>query len=135
MSDETAYGADDAAPGKVSVWLGTSHKTLEEFSRYFEGLEELDSGSPIQLDFNCGFIDTDLFYSYGTDSGKIVSVEVLCGELSCSNSATVNNIIKATRKMGIIDGNSLMFYGNCTFTEKNPEMLYNELRFIGTFDD
>ena len=34
-----------------------------------------------------------------------------------------------------IFGNSLYYYSNATFYEENPNKLYNDLKFIGTFKD
>lgn len=125
---------DDATRGMVSVWIGVTAKTLDEFNAYTKDMERLDSGSPIQRDFQSGFIDSDWFVAYGTAGGRIVPVEEICKEVDCSL-ATEKRIVERCHALGVREANALYYYVNCTFTEERPGMLYNDLRFIGSFDD
>ena len=52
---------DTTVRGIISVWLGISHQTIEEFSAYTHGLEDSRSGCPAFKDFRVSFIDTDFF--------------------------------------------------------------------------
>lgn len=125
---------DDATRGMVSVWIGTTAKTLDEFNAYTKDMELLDSDSPIQRDFGCGFIDSDGFVAYGTAGGKIVPVEEICKEVDCSL-ATEKRVVARCHELGVHEANALYYYVNCTFVEVRAGMLYNDLRFIGSFDD
>lgn len=126
---------DDTTREKISVWLGTSTKSLEEFNRYTEGMEVSGSGCPAHRDFGCNFIDSDFFVAYGTADNKIVPIEELVREVGTSSVGTNKLILARCRELGISEGNSLYYYCNCTFIEEQPGRLYNELHFIGTFDD
>ena len=61
----------------ISVWLGISHQTIEEFSAYTHGLEDSRSGCPAFKDFGVSFIDTDFFVAYRTTNGEVLPVEEL----------------------------------------------------------
>ena len=124
---------DEATRGKVSVWMGTSTRTFEEFNRYTEGMEDPDSGCPAHRDFGSNFIDSDWFVAYVTAGRKIVPVEELAEEVDVDREG-VGRVVARCHELGITEGNALYYYCNCTFEEDRPGQLYNELRFIGTFD-
>jgi hypothetical protein len=126
---------DDTTRGKISVWMGTSTQTPEEFNRYTQGMEDPDSGCPAHRDFGCGFIDSDFFIAYGTAGNKIVPVEELVVEVDTYSTDTDRLIVARCHELGVHEGNSLYFYDHCTFHEEQPGRLYNQLRFIGTFDN
>ena len=107
----------------ISVWMGTSFKTPDEFNEYTDGMEDSDSHCPAFADFGVSFIGSDYFVAFQTDNGEIVPVEVLAEEVGAHS----NKVIK--------EGNSLYYYSNATFYEENPGKLYNDLKFIGTFKD
>ncbi|MDG9926816.1 MULTISPECIES: immunity 22 family protein [unclassified Pseudomonas] len=126
---------DDGTRGKISVWVGTTSKSFDEFNAYFEGLEDPESNCGIHRDFGCTFIDTDMFGTYGTADNVVVPIEELCKEVGCRSLETERAIVAKCRSMGIVSGNSLSYYGNATFIETEPGRTYNDMRFIGTFDD
>ncbi|MCL2310608.1 MAG: immunity 22 family protein [Proteobacteria bacterium] len=126
---------DDRTPEKISVWVGTTHKSRDEFNAYFEGLEDSNSNCGIHRDFGCAFIDTDFFFTFGTANNEIVPIEKLCEEVGCSSRKTENAIIEKCHEMGIHEGNVGCYYGNATFTETDANCRYNDMIFIGTFDD
>ena len=125
---------DDAARGMISVWMGVTAQTREEFCDYTKDMEVLDSGCPIQRDFGCGFVDSDWFVGYITAGYQIVPIEELCEEVDCTRETGVLIAARA-RALGVVEGNALYYYVNCAFIEETPGMLYNDLRFIGSFED
>ena len=42
---------DSDTKNMISVWIGTSNKTLDEFNKYTEGREDSDSQCPAFADF------------------------------------------------------------------------------------
>ena len=126
---------DDKTKGVISVWIGTTHKTFEEFNKYTEGLEDIDSNCPANIDFNANFIDTDFFVAYGTADNEIVPVEELVREVDTSSKKTDDEIVKIAKEKGIYEGNALYYYINATFHEEVPNKLYNDIVFIGNFYD
>src|SRR5262245_62387470 len=126
---------DDYTLDKTSVWMGTSTKTVGEFARYTEGMENPDSDCPAHRDFGVGFIDSDFFVAYFTPGGKVIPIEELAIEVGTSSMEAHRAVLARCREMGITEGNALYYYCNCTFHEEQPGRLYNELHFIGTFDD
>lgn len=119
----------------ISVWMGTSFKTPDEFNEYTDGMENSDSHCPAFADFGVSFIDSDYFMAFQTDNGEIVPVEVLAEEVGAHSNKVIKDIVKVAKEKGINEGNSLYYYSNATFYEENPGKLYNDLKFIGTFKD
>ena len=76
----------------ISVWMGTSFKTPDEFNEYTDGMEDSDSHCPAFADFGVSFIDSDYFVAFQTDNGEIVPVEVLAEEVGAHS----NKVIKDT---------------------------------------
>lgn len=72
---------DSDTKNVISVWIGTSNKTLDEFNKYTEGMEDLDSQCPAFADFGVSFIDSDFFVAFRTINGEIVSIEILAEEI------------------------------------------------------
>ncbi|CAM5618287.1 hypothetical protein MAUB1S_10520 [Mycolicibacterium aubagnense] len=126
---------NDNTPGKISVWIGTTAKNEDEFNAYFDGLENPKSECGIHRDFGVGFIDTDFFGTFATVGRQVISVEELCKEVPCHRNETHAAIVKRCRELGILAGNVLSYCDDATFTEDNPAMRYNDMVFIGTFDD
>ena len=62
-------------------------------------------------------------------------VEVLAEEVGAHSNRVIKDIVKVAKEKGINEGNSLYYYSNATFYEENPDKLYNDLKFIGTFKD
>ena len=46
----------------ISVWMGTSLKTSDEFNKYTDGMEDSDSHCPAFADFGVSFIDSDFLW-------------------------------------------------------------------------
>ncbi|QWP76880.1 immunity 22 family protein [Lysobacter sp. K5869] len=126
---------DHDARDMISVWMGTTTQSLEVFSRYTEGMESLDSDCPAQRDFGCGFIDSDFFVAYVTAGARVAPVEELVTEVGTYSVETDRAIVARCHEFGIADGNALYYYDRCAFIEEQPGRLYNELRFIGNFDN
>ncbi len=126
---------DSRTPGIVSVWMGTTRQSLEDFNQYTEGMETAGSGCPAHADFGCDFIDSDAFVAYLAAGGAAVPVEDLAEEVDVSTNEAVTAIAARCHELGIDSANALYYWVNCTFTEEQPGRLYNGLRFIGAFDD
>ena len=126
---------NDAVPNKISVWIGTTNKSHEDFNAYYVGLEDPDSGCGLHKDLGTDFIDTDWFCSFGTASRKILPVQLLCAQLGCSSKTTELKIVEKCLSMGISTGNVLSCYRHASFVPDEPRRLYNDMWFIGSFDD
>ena len=116
---------DSTTKDMISVWMGTSFKTPDEFNEYTDGMEDSDSHCPAFADFGVSFIDSDYFVAFQTDNG----------EVGAHSNRVIKDIVKVAKEKGINEGNSLYYYSNATFYEENPDKLYNDLKFIGTFKD
>ena len=81
------------------------------------------------------FIDSDFFVAFRTKNGEIVPIEILAEEISTHSKKATEEIIRASKEKGVNEGNSLYYYANATFKPDDPEKLYNNLKFIGTFKD
>lgn len=122
----------------LSVWMGTSHLSLDEFNAYTDGLESGGrDGKPCQacVDFGVSFIDTDWFVAYGTAGNAIVPIEELAQEVDARSHETLAAVIQAARDKGITEGNSLYYHVRAKFTPADPDQRYNGLSFIGSFHD
>ena len=126
---------DSTTKDMISVWMGTSFKTPDEFNEYTDGMEDSDSYCPAFADFGVSFIDSDYFVAFQTDNGEIVPVKVLAEEVGAHSNKVIKDIVKVAKEKGVNEGNSLYYYSNATFYEENPGKLYNDLKFIGTFKD
>lgn len=124
---------DSDTKDMISVWMGTSNKTLDEFNKYTEGMENPDSRCPAFLDLGVSFIDSDYFVAFRTQEGKNIPVEILAEEIDTNSQKVTKEIIKVSKDKGIYEGNSLYYYVNATFYPEDSEKLYNDLKFIGTF--
>lgn len=125
---------DHDARDMISVWMGTTTQ-VDAFDRYTEGMEVQGSGCPAHRDFGCGFIDSDFFVAYVTAGARLVPVEELVLEVGTYSLETNRKIVARCHELGIAAGNALYFYDRCAFIEEQPGRLYNELRFIGSFDN
>ncbi|MDU5178250.1 MAG: hypothetical protein E6213_05770 [Veillonella sp.] len=76
----------------ISVWMGTSFKTPDEFNEYTDGMEDSDSHCPAFADFGVSFIDSDYFVAFQTDNGEIVPVEVLAEEVGAHSNKVIKDI-------------------------------------------
>ena len=126
---------DSDTKNMISVWIGTSNKTLDEFNKYTGGMEDSDSQCPAFADFGVSFIDSDFFVAFRTINGEIVPIEILAEEIGTHSKKATEEIIRASKEKGVNEGNSLYYYANATFKPDDPEKLYNDLKFIGTFKD
>ncbi|QQP95613.1 immunity 22 family protein [Lysobacter enzymogenes] len=125
---------DHDARDMISVWMGTTTQ-VDAFDRYTEGMEVQGSGCPAHRDFGCGFIDSDFFVAYVTAGAQVIPVEELVREVGTYSLETNRKIVARCHELGIAAGNALYFYDRCAFIEEQPGRLYNELRFIGSFDN
>ncbi|MEG3142705.1 hypothetical protein SD436_08615 [Streptococcus sp. 2A/TPW/M5] len=75
------------------------------------------------------------FCSFSYQNGEIVPIEILAEEIGTHSKKATEEIIRASKEKGVNEGNSLYYYVNATFKPDDPEKLYNDLKFIGTFKD
>ena len=101
---------DSDTKNMISVWIGTSNKTLDEFNKYTEGMEDSDSQCPAFADFGVSFIDSDYFVAFQTDNGEIVPVEVLAEEVGAHSNKVIKDIVKVAKEKGINEGNLKLQY-------------------------
>lgn len=121
--------------GVVSIWMGISRKNKKEFNAYTKGMENPDSDCPAFKDFGVDFIDSDMFIAYGTPANKIIPVDELALETTANSKEVIADIVKKAKDMGVDEGNSLYCYNHHEFIESEPGKLYNDLKFIGVFDN
>ena len=76
-----------------------------------------------------------LIGAYRTVNHEIVPIEVLAEEVATHSRAATEKVIAAAKAKGVTEGNSLYYYGNAVFHEDTPGKLYNDLTFIGSFED
>lgn len=125
------YPVDDY----ISVWIGTSNKSIDDFNEYTDGMEAGNERCQACIDFGVKFIDSDFFVAYGTGNNLVVPVEELVEEIDVSSQDAISEIIHAAKEKGVFEGNSLYYYAKAKFFEEEPGRLYNDLKFIGVFYD
>ena len=96
---------------------------------------KINSQCPAFADFGVSFIDSDFFVAFRTKNGEIVPIEILAEEIGTHSKKATEEIIRASKEKGVNEGNFLYYYANATFKPDDPEKLYNDLKFIGTFKD
>ncbi len=126
---------NDNTPGKISVLVGTTRKDDNAFNAYFDGLDAPQSGGGILQDFGVSSIDTDFFGTFGTADGQIIAVDDLCEEVPCHRKETYMAIVTRCHELGIHTGNVVSYHDSAIFAEDDPTKRYNDMVFIGTFDD
>ena len=126
---------DNTTKDVISVWIGTTDKTLEEFNEYTEGLEDINSNCTARIDFGISFINTDFFVAYISADNRVIPIEELVQEIDTNSKKTDDEIVSVAKEKGIHEGNAFYYYVNATFHDEEPNKLYNDLRFIGTFSN
>lgn len=91
---------DDTVRGMISVWMGISMKSYEDFNEYTEGMEYLGSGCPACRDFGTSFIDSDFFGAYRTANHEIVPIEVLAEEVATHSWALLKRLLRRPKLKG-----------------------------------
>jgi Immunity protein 22 len=125
---------DDNMPGVVSVWIGSTRKSLKQFNAYTKDMEVLGSNSPIQNDLGCLFVDSDWFAAFVAADNQLIAIGELVKEIDCSN-ATAVLVAERCRALRISESNALYYWVNCTYREGPITRRYNDLQFIGAFAD
>ncbi|QIL80518.1 hypothetical protein G7047_11840 [Diaphorobacter sp. HDW4A] len=95
----------------ISVWLGSTDKSVADFNKYTKNMEVANGDSPILRDFKVGFIDSDMFGAFGTFRNKLLPVDELCKEVGCNSVKTERAIAAACLRNGVEFGNALYYYG------------------------
>lgn len=119
----------------IAVWMGFSKKPLDEWLKYTNGLENPRRKPPIKKDFGDGFIDVDFFGYHSVENDDVISVDELVKEVGSNSIETDHQIIEQAKKLGITKGNRLYYHCNAVFYEEKAHQLYNDLTFIGNFND
>ena len=103
----------------ISVWMGTSFKTPDEFNEYTDVMEDSDSHCPAFADFGVSFIDSDYFCWHSRQiMEKLYQLKVLAEEVGAHSNRVIKDIVKVAKEKGINEGNSLYYYSNATFYEE-----------------
>jgi hypothetical protein len=120
---------------KIHVWIGMSSKNREEFSQYFAiNPADRDAGigaSQFDKDIHIKWYDDDLigvYYSETTD------LEAALDELPTSPESLAA-ISDKCQELGITEANALFYYEDADLVIAEPDKKYNELTYIGVFDN
>lgn len=120
---------------KIHVWLGMSSKSREEFSRYFAiNLADHDAGigaSQFDKDIHINWYDDDLIGVYYSDTPDL---EAALDELPTSP-ASLAAICDKCRELGITEANAMFCYEDAELEIAEPDRKYNELIYLGVFDN
>lgn len=121
----------------VAIWLGESHKPLKQWLKYTDGIENPRRKPPIVKDIGWS-PDIDLFGIYIAENDAVMPIEELIYEASIFFSVeTRSQVALAAKSKGITQANRLYYYNCSEFIPENnnPDKLYNDLTFIGNFED
>ncbi|QIW16000.1 hypothetical protein A4G20_06470 [Pasteurellaceae bacterium RH1A] len=120
----------------IAIWVGESHKPLEQWLKYTDGIENTRRKPPIEKDFGW-FPDVDLFGIHISDNDVVIPIEDLILGATIYSEETINKVILAAKEKGIMQGNRLYYYNRSEFIpdDGNPDKLYNDLMFIGNFEN
>jgi hypothetical protein len=120
---------------KIHVWIGMSSKNREEFSRYFAiNAADRDAGigaSQFDKDIHIKWYDDDLIGVYYSDTNEL---EAALDELPTSPDSLAA-IGSKCRELGITEANALFYYEDAELKIAEPDKKYNELTYIGVFDN
>ena len=116
----------------LSLWMGKTDKSYDDFCAYFEGMEASDPSCPALRSLGATFIDVDFFVFYVTPGMKPVTVTELLKEVGCSKDSE-KLILEKCKAIGLDEGNALFYYPGAIF-KGDESALYNDLHFIGVFD-
>lgn len=119
--------------GIIAIWAGSSNKPINEWLKYTVGVEKSKGKSPIEKDI--GYIDVDFFGYYSTENNEIIPIDDLIAEAGTQSPETDKKIVEQSKKLGINSGNRLYYYCNYEFLPDDINKLYNDLTFIGNFED
>ena len=119
--------------GTIAIWAGFSNKPIDEWLKYTVGVEKSKGKSQIEKEI--GYIDVDFFGYYSTENNEIISIDDLIAEAGTQSLETDKKIIEQSKRLGINSGNRLYYYCNYEFLPDGIDKLYNDLTFIGNFED
>jgi hypothetical protein len=120
---------------KIHVWLGMSSKSQEEFSRYFE-INQADKeagvgASQFDKDIHIKWYDDDLIGVYYSASDDL---DAALDELPTS-SAAIQAIAARCAELDITQANAMFYYEDADLKIADPNKKYNELTYLGVFDN
>ncbi|RZJ93795.1 MAG: hypothetical protein EOO60_04485 [Hymenobacter sp.] len=120
---------------KIHVWLGMSSKSKEEFSRYFE-INQADKeagvgASQFDKDIHIKWYDDDLIGVYYSASDDL---DAALDELPTSP-ASIQAIYDKCAELSITQANAMFYYEDVDLQIADPEKKYNDLTYIGVFDN
>jgi len=120
---------------KIHVWIGMSSQSREEFSRYFEiNPADREAGigaSQFDKDIHIKWYDDDLIGVYYSDTPDL---EAALDELPTSPDSLAA-IADKCRELGITEANAMFYYEDADLVISEPDKKYNELTYIGVFDN
>lgn len=120
---------------KIHVWAGKTSQNGDDFSQYFEiNSADKDAGigaSQFDKDIHIQWYDDDLIGVYHSDTNDL---DAALDELPTSKSllATIREKCLA---LGITEANALFYYQDAELEITEPDKKYNELTYIGVFDN
>jgi Immunity protein 22 len=121
---------------KIHVWIGKTTQSREEFSRYFEINEaDRDQGigaSQFDKDLQIKWYDDDLIGVFYNDEDD--SLETAIDEIPTSPQA-IEQVQARCEELGITEANAMFYYEDAELTVPDPDRSYNELTYLGSFDN
>ncbi|MGI4737445.1 MAG: immunity 22 family protein [Janthinobacterium lividum] len=120
---------------KIHVWLGMSSKSEEEFSRYFE-INQADKeagigASQFDKDIHIKWYDDDLIGVYYSTSDDLAAA---LDELPTSP-PSIQAISDKCAALDITHANALFYYEDADLRVVDSTKKYNELTYLGIFDN
>jgi hypothetical protein len=120
---------------KIHVWIGMSTKNREEFSQYF-AINQIDrdagiGASQFDKDVNIKWYDDDLIGVYYSETDDL---EQALDELPTSPDA-IDQIQSRCAELKIDKANAMFYYEDAELEITEPTKKYNELTYIGVFDN
>ena len=120
---------------KIHVWAGLTSQSREAFGQYFEiNPADRDAGvgaSQFDKDIHIKWYDDDLIGVYYSDSHDLDSA---LDELPTSEE-TLEAIRAKCDELAIREANALFYYEDAELEISEPGRKYNELTYIGVFDN
>lgn len=121
----------------ISIWIGTSNQDIDKWLKCTDGVYYSMKKLPIHKILGCFMIDMDFWGEFYTPDNKVIAIENIVSEAFTNSAETNKKIIEVAKSKGIFTANRMYHYSNYIFEpeDDDPNKLYNDLLFIGNFED
>ena len=120
---------------KIHVWAGITSQNKHDFTRYFEiNHADRDTGigaSQFDKDIHIKWYDDDLIGVYYSSETEL---DTALDELPTSQNS-LTSIREKCLELGVTEANALFYYEDAELSITEPNKKYNELTYIGVFDN